>query len=112
MDLWLKDLRANSSPDLKIFLIGNRADLEESRQVSKEQALQFKEDWELDLFMEVSSKTGYNIQEMFIEASKLLYFDYKIYYKNKKKVDKISSIDVEKPKQNKEFIELKKYIDF
>ena len=33
VDLWLKDLKANSSPDIKIFLIGNKSDLEDQRKI-------------------------------------------------------------------------------
>ena len=29
LDLWIKDLKMNSSPDIKIFLIGNKSDLNE-----------------------------------------------------------------------------------
>ena len=56
----MKDLKSNSNPDIKIFLIGNKVDLEESRLVTKEQALQFQKDFELDLFMETSAKNGFN----------------------------------------------------
>ena len=35
IDLWLKDLKANACPDIKIFLIGNKADLEDKRVVMK-----------------------------------------------------------------------------
>ena len=44
----------------------------------------FKEEYELDLFMETSAKTGYNAQELFIEAAKILYKDYNEYKKSKK----------------------------
>ena len=33
---WLKDLKNNSSPDVKIFLVGNKTDLEKERKVSTE----------------------------------------------------------------------------
>ena len=85
VDLWLKDLKSNSNPDIKIFLIGNKVDLEESRLVTKEQALQFQKDFELDLFMETSAKTGFNTQELFVQAAKVLYEDYMLY---KKKAEK------------------------
>ena len=49
--MWLKDLKANSSPDVKIFLIGNKVDLEEERIISKEMAEKFKNDYDLDFFM-------------------------------------------------------------
>jgi small GTP-binding protein len=29
IDIWLKELRTNSNPDVKVFLIGNKSDLEE-----------------------------------------------------------------------------------
>ena len=69
----MKDLKANSNPDIKVFLIGNKVDLEDSRLVARERALQFKKDYELDLFMEASAKTGFNAQKIFIEAAKILY---------------------------------------
>ena len=75
----MKDLKANSNPDIKVFLIGNKVDLEESRLVPKEKALQFKKDFDLDLFMETSAKTGLNTQEIFVEAARVLYFDYMKY---------------------------------
>ena len=77
IDLWIKDLRQNSSPDVKVFLIGNKADLEDSRLINKEQALQLQKDYDLDSFMETSAKTGLNAQELFVKAGKLLYQEYK-----------------------------------
>ena len=85
VDLWLKDLKSNSNPDIKIFLIGNKVDLEESRLVTKEQALQFQKDFELDLFMETSAKTGFNTQELFVQAAKVLYEDYMLYKKKQRR---------------------------
>ena len=37
--------------------------------------------------METSAKTGYNAQELFIEAAKILYKDYNEYKKSKKHKD-------------------------
>ena len=42
----------------------------------KEKAMKYKDDFEFDLFMETSAKTGYNTEELFVEAAKLLYKDY------------------------------------
>ncbi|MBQ4204405.1 MAG: hypothetical protein II655_11975, partial [Thermoguttaceae bacterium] len=33
IDLWLKDLKSHTNPDIKIFLVGNKKDLEEKREV-------------------------------------------------------------------------------
>ena len=61
---------------MRVFLVGNKSDLEESRQVSKEEGMKFKNDQGLDLFLETSAKTGYNARNVLIEAAKLLYSDY------------------------------------
>jgi len=53
--------------------------------VTKEEAEKFKEDFELDLFKETSAKTGFNTEELFVQAAKLLYNDYSKYEKKKKK---------------------------
>ena len=87
LDIWLKDLKLNTSPDIKIFLIGNKTDLEEYRVISKEQAEKFKNDYELNLFMETLAKTGFNTQEVFIKVAQILYNDYLEYKKNKKNKD-------------------------
>ena len=34
VEVWLKDLKTYSSPDIKVILIGNKTDLEEHRQIS------------------------------------------------------------------------------
>ena len=57
--------------------------LEDQRKIPKEKAEKFKNDNGFDLFMEVSAKTGFNIQEILTQAALLLYNDY-IKYKPKK----------------------------
>ena len=58
--------------------------MEENRVIHKEQAKKYKEEYDLDYFIETSAKTGMNAQEIFIEAAKALYKDYSM-YKNEKK---------------------------
>ena len=72
----MKDLKSNSSPDIKVFLIGNKSDLEDKRAITKEEAEKFKEEYELDFFMETSAKSGINTTELFAKAAKVLYNDY------------------------------------
>ena len=74
--MWLKELKTHSSPDIKIFLIGNKIDLEESRKITTEEAKKFQTDYELNLYMETSAKTGFNAKEIFVEAARVLYKDY------------------------------------
>ena len=73
---WLNDLKSQANEDVRIFLVGNKADLEEDRKVSKEEGEKYKLDQHLDLFMETSAKTGQNARNVLVEAAKILYNDY------------------------------------
>ena len=81
IETWLKEVKLQSSPDIKIFLIGNKADLEEQREVKLEEAKQFKMENDFHYFNETSAKSGLNAQEVFIEAAKLLYKEHLKYRK-------------------------------
>ena len=76
IDIWLKELRMHSNPDAKVFLIGNKIDLDNERKVEKSLGETYSKDNNLNLFMEASAKTGFNAQNVFIEAAKVLYSDY------------------------------------
>ncbi len=81
---WLNDLKSQANPDVRIFLVGNKADLEEDRKVSKEEGEKYKEDQHLDLFMEASAKSGHNARNVLVEAAKILYKDYIKFNENNK----------------------------
>ena len=76
LEFWLNELRTKSNPDINIFLVGNKCDLEENRQVSKKSGQEFSQIHKIKLFMESSAKTGINAHNIFIEAAKLLYEQY------------------------------------
>jgi GTPase SAR1 family protein len=77
-------------------LIGNKVDLEDRyvdelifrRKIPLEVANKFKDDLNLDLFMETSAKSGFNAKNVFVEAAKTLYTDY-LKYK-----DRIDSVNI------------------
>ena len=73
---WLNDLKSQANEDVRIFLVGNKSDLEEDRKVTKEEGEKYKLDQHLDLFMETSAKTGQNARNVLVEAAKILYNDY------------------------------------
>ena len=100
LELWIKDLKQNSSPDIKIFLIGNKIDLEDDRKVNKESAEKIKNDYEFDYFNETSAKTGFNAKEIFVKAAQILYKDYVI-YNNFKKSQNDDSVVVNNDNQKK-----------
>ena len=72
IDQWLNDLKTQTSPDIKVFLIGNKNDLENSRVIKTESAKKFAEDRELDFFVETSAKNGDNVLYTFVYAAYLL----------------------------------------
>ena len=76
IEMWLKELRTHSSPDAKVFLIGNKVDLENERVISKEEGEKFKENNKLNFFLEASAKSGLNAQNIFVQAAYALYQDY------------------------------------
>ena len=82
LDMWLKDVQLLSNPDIKIFLIGNKLDLENNREVSFDEGKKYSNDHNIYYFNETSAKNGLNAKEVFIQAAKVLYLDY-LKYKNK-----------------------------
>jgi len=73
LESWLNEIKTLGNPDINIFLIGNKADLEDKRKISKEEAEEFAKNHNINFFLETSAKTGFNAKNVFIEASKLLY---------------------------------------
>jgi len=90
---WLKEIKINSNPDIKIILIGNKADLENEREVTYEEAKKYKEENQILYFEETSAKTGLNAKKVFEESAKILYSEHKNYLLNAKTKGNIKKID-------------------
>ena len=90
---WLKEIKINSNPDIKIILIGNKADLENEREVTYEEAKKYKEENQILYFEETSAKTGLNAKKVFEESAKILYTEHKNYLLNAKTKGNIKKID-------------------
>jgi small GTP-binding protein len=69
---WYLLIKENLDHDPPILLVGNKLDLEEHREVSKEQVEKFKEKHKLTSSMEISLKTGENVEEMFVNIIKMI----------------------------------------
>ena len=71
LEFWLEDLKENSDNlnNLFIYLIGNKNDFEERREVDFEEANNFAKEKNIP-YIEVSAKTGNNIKKLFDEMIK------------------------------------------
>ena len=68
VDLWLKDCREICFKNVQIYLIGNKSDLKDKRQVTEEEGKNFAEENNLK-FYETSALNGTNIEEIFVESA-------------------------------------------
>ena len=96
IETWLKEVKLQSNPDIKIFLIGNKADLDNQREVQTNEAKQFQDENGIHYFSETSAKSGLNAQEVFIEAAKLLYAEHLKYKARGNKTDTVEE-NVQRP---------------
>ena len=88
MQLWYKELKEQSSPDIKIILVGNKSDLSKKRAVKEDEVQKLVKEYDIDCYMETSAKTGENVEKLFVKASKILYKEYMNLAKNQKKKNK------------------------
>ena len=100
VDMWLRELRKNSNPDVKVFIIGNKVDLVDERAVTKEEGEAFVKKNKLGKYFEASAKTGINTQEIFIDAAMILYQNY---LKYNTYLNEIPDIEDKKNNNNKSF---------
>ena len=59
---WVKSIKDECGRQMQILLIGNKSDLDEKREISKDEALAYAKEEKVD-YLETSSKTGENIQK-------------------------------------------------
>ena len=99
---WLSQL--NDVTDLKkkpVVIIGNKKDLERSRQIEFNKGKEFADSHNLH-FYEVSAKTGENVQEAFNDIFEQLYNIFEEEITGKKKYEKNETLnDVKKHKKKK-----------
>ena len=71
----MNDIKNNANSELKIFLLGNKNDLIEERIVNTEEGNDIKKEFNIDLFKETSVKDEKKAEDVFLEATNLLYSD-------------------------------------
>lgn len=68
---WVRELQRQANPNMVMALAGNKADLEEQRVVSTEDAQAYANENGL-FFVETSAKTAANVEELFLELARKL----------------------------------------
>ena len=81
-EIWLKQVKMNSDPDCKVFLIANKIDLP-NREVTSEEGMKYKKDNDFECYMETSAKTGVNVRELFVNCALALYKELPKYMKER-----------------------------
>jgi GTPase SAR1 family protein len=70
---WLKEIKTHASEDVRVYLIGNKSELEDEREVTLERAVEFAKAHNINKVFETSAKTGFNVEEVFACVGKELY---------------------------------------
>ena len=68
---WVEIFRENSDEDAKIFIVGNKNDLEDSREVNANKCYKWCTEHNYSYY-EVSAKTGENVEFLFSEIAEAL----------------------------------------
>ena len=72
IDKWVTDLKTNGDKNISIILIGNKSDLEDKREVEKEEGIKKSEEYKI-AFLETSALNGDNIDKAFNELLEQIY---------------------------------------
>eukprot|EP00020_Sapocribrum_chincoteaguense_P006924 CAMPEP_0170739474 /NCGR_PEP_ID=MMETSP0437-20130122/5183_1 /TAXON_ID=0 /ORGANISM="Sexangularia sp." /LENGTH=216 /DNA_ID=CAMNT_0011077937 /DNA_START=60 /DNA_END=710 /DNA_ORIENTATION=- len=72
LESWLADARQHASPNMTVILIGNKADLESRRVVSREEGERFAKENGL-LFLETSAKTAVAVEDAFVQTASIIH---------------------------------------
>ena len=82
VEAWIKNVKSNSNPDCKLFLIANKIDLP-NRVISTEEGKKCQKENGFECYMETSAKNGINVNELFVNCTLTLYKELDKYIKEK-----------------------------
>ena len=70
---WLKEIKQHAAEDVRIYLVGNKSEMSEQREISFERAIEFAKKNGIHKCFETSAKTGASVEDLFSCAGKNLY---------------------------------------
>ena len=103
IEKWLNDIKTQSNPDVKTFLIGNKADLEDKRKITKATGEKFCQEHQISFFAETSAKTGFNVENVFVEVAKELYIQHEDIKNRLSRSGSISLLEYNKEENNNKY---------
>ena len=112
VDKWIQDLNLNSDKNITLLLIGNKKDLADKRDVTKEEGEEKAKSFGL-AFLETSALTGENIDKVFDYMLKEVYTKIIIEKKNSGEIDYINignNIEINEQSEKKSACCLENYV--
>ena len=94
---WLIEIEKNANKNVYKYLVGNKSDLEQNRQVSYEQGKELAEVHGMK-FIETSAKTSSNVNEAFFNMTKEIISQMQDKDKLTAKTEEKKKIDLSNPK--------------
>ena len=103
IDKWIADLKINGDENIMIFLVGNNSDLNDNREVSKDEGINKSEKYNVPL-LETSALQGDNISRVFEELIQSVYVNNseELLEENKKAINNGVDINEDDKDNNKE----------
>ena len=103
IDKWIADLKINGDENIMIFLVGNKSDLNNNREVSKDEGINKSEKYNVP-FLETSALQGDNIDRVFEELIQSVYINNseELLEENKKAINNGVDINEDDKDNNKE----------
>ena len=73
----MKEVRENGNEDVRIYLIGNKSEMEREREVTLNRAIDWAKKNGIHMVFETSAKTGFNVEDVFSIAGKEIFLQVK-----------------------------------